>query len=166
MGGSVQEISVQPRTADFGVLAKCCLESAFSHSLLESVPACSCCGRLSGLQHYCMLSDICCGVGFMTIVYQCCRGGGLNLDFHASGRFVHTLTDQTLNTNIYGPWLLFITVVVVVVIVVVYSVLFLCGFWRFVVVVVGFGFFNPVQKRRRRKISEQLDNQHCISSIK
>ena len=79
--------------------------------------------RLSGLQHYCMLSDVCCGVGFMTTVYKCCRGGGLNLDFHASGRFIHTLTDQTLNTNIYGPWLLFITVVVVVVIVVVYSVL-------------------------------------------
>ena len=82
--------------------------------------------RLSGLQHYCMLSDICCGVGFMTTVYKCCRGGGLNLDFHASGRFVHTLTDQTLNTNIYGPRL-FIIVVVVVVIVVVYS-LFLFSF--------------------------------------
>ena len=43
----------------------------------------------------------------------------MNLDFLATGRFVHTvLTDQTLNTNIYGPWLLFITVVVVVAIVV------------------------------------------------
>ena len=48
-----------------------------------------------------------------------CRGGGWDLDFLATGRFVHTaLTDQTLNTNIYDPWLLFITVVVVVVIVV------------------------------------------------
>ena len=34
-GGSMQEISVQLRTADFGVLAKCCLETAFSHSLLS-----------------------------------------------------------------------------------------------------------------------------------
>ena len=43
----------------------------------------------------------------------------MNVDFLATGRFVHTvLTDQTLNINIYGPWLLFITVVVVVVIVV------------------------------------------------
>ena len=37
--------------------------------------------------------------------WLCCQGGGLNLDFLATGRFVHTaLTDQTLNT-IYGPWL-------------------------------------------------------------
>ena len=55
--------------------------------------------------------------------------------FRATGRFVHTLTDQTLNTNIYGAWLLsffflffFITVVVVVVIVVVYSVLLFMWF--------------------------------------
>ena len=50
---------------------------------------------------------------------HCCQGGSLNVDFLATGRFVHTvLTDQILNTNIYGPWLLFITVVVVVAIVV------------------------------------------------
>ena len=124
--------------------------------------------RLSGLQHYCMLSDICCEVGFMTTVYKCCRGGGLNLDFHASGIFVHTLTDQTLNTNIYDPQLLFITVVVVVVIVVVYSVLLFMWFLAFFIVLFLFLFlfFNPVQKRRSRKISEQLDNQHSISSIK
>ena len=120
--------------------------------------------RLSGLQHYCMLSDICCGVGFMTTVYKCCRGGGLNLDFHASGRFVHTLTDQTLNTNIYDPRLLFITVVVVVVIVAVYSVLLFMWFLAFFYIYIIF--FYPVQKRRSRKISEQLDNQHSISSIK
>ena len=42
--------------------------------------------------------------------------------FCATGRFVHTLTDQILNTNVYHPWL-FSRVVAVVVIVVVYSLL-------------------------------------------
>ena len=42
--------------------------------------------------------------------------------FCAAGRFVHTLSDQTLNTNSYDTWL-FIYRVVVVVVVVVYSLL-------------------------------------------
>ena len=52
--------------------------------------------------------------------------------FRSTGRFAYTaLTDQTLKTNTYGPWLLFITVVVVVVIVGVY-VFFLIFFYSFV----------------------------------
>ena len=35
-------------------------------------------------------------------------GWWCEFSFRATGKFVHTLTDQTLNTNIYGPWL-FIT---------------------------------------------------------
>ena len=70
----------------------------------------------------------------------------MNLDFHATGRFVHTaLTDQTLNTNIYGlAWLFnfFITVVVGVVIVVVYTVLLFMWFMFFCFC------FYPVQKKK------------------
>ena len=73
-----------------------------------------------------------CVCGGFVYMYICCRGG-LNVDFLATGRFVHTaLTDQTLNTNIYGPWLLFITVIVIVVIVVDVYVFFFFSFFLYI----------------------------------
>ena len=76
--------------------------------------------------------------------------------FSATGRFVHTtLTDQTLNTNIYGPWLLifliFITVVVVVFIVVVYTVLLFMWFMLLL-----FLLFLPCTKKEEEKYQNNL----------
>ena len=80
-------------------------------------------------------------------------GWWFEFSFRATGRFVYTLTDQTLNTNIYGPWLFIITVVVVIV--VVYSVLLFM--W--------FTFILPCTKTKQ-KISEQLaSQQYKITAI-